>query len=230
MRSKEKRPPYGGTIVGVLNELKTQYKGPEQITGEGGLLEQLTKAVMERALQGEPSLHLGYLKGEPERPAEDAVEGEVNWYKGAGSKTVMTHNGKVDVEIPRDRHGAFEPQSIKKAQRRLEGFDEKVIPMCARGITVREIQGFLLEQYKVDLPPKFIGLVTDDVTEEGSAWQNRPLNIMYPLDFFNALRVKIREVAVVRNKAVYSAYTSPPKARRRSWASGSSRPIGPSLG
>lgn len=201
MTSKEKTPPYGGLDVKVLDELIKQYNGPEQIMGQGGLLEQLTKAVMERALQGELTHHLGYEKGESAKPAE----GEANWRNGTSPKTVITDNGKVDVDIPRDRQGTFEPQLIKKGQRRLEGFDEKVIAMYARGMTVREIQGFLLDQYKVEVSPEFISSVTDAVTEEVSAWQNRPLDGMYPVVFFDALRVKIREEAVVRNKAVYFA-------------------------
>ena len=205
MTSKDKAPPYGGIDVGLLDELIKQCKGPEQIMGPGGLLEQLTKAVMERALQGELTHHLGYKKGEPARPAEGAPEGEANWRNGTSPKTVITDNGKVDVDVPRDRQGTFEPQLIKKGQRRLEGFDERVIAMYARGMTVREIQGFLLDQYKVEVSPEFISSVTDAVTEEVSAWQNRPLEGMYPVVFFDALRVKIREEAVVRNKAVYFA-------------------------
>jgi transposase-like protein len=199
--TKEKQLPYGGLDVKLLDELIKQCQGPEQIIGRGGLLEQLTKAVMERALHGELTHHLGYEKGQPTKTAEERD----NCRNGTSPKTVITDNGKVEIDVPRDRNGSFEPQLIRKGQRRLEGFDEKVIAMYARGMTVREIQGFLLDQYKVEVSPEFISSVTDAVTEEVTAWQNRPLEGMYPVVFFDALRVKIRDEAVVRNKAVYFA-------------------------
>jgi putative transposase len=201
--TKAKRPPYGGINVERLDEL-LKGKSPEEIIGRGGLLDQLTKAVMERALQGELTHHLGYAKGEPAKPAGPASE-EANCRNGSSAKTVITDQGKVEIGIPRDRQGTFEPQLIRKGQRRLEGFDEKVIAMYARGMTVREIQGFLLDQYKVEVSPDFISSVTEAVTEEVTAWQNRPLERMYPVVFFDALRVRIRDDGVVRNKAVYFA-------------------------
>jgi putative transposase len=202
VNSEKKPSPYGGINVEQLDEL-IKGKSPEEIIGRGGLLDQLTKAVMERALQGELTHHLGYAKGQPAKPAGE--EEESNCRNGSSAKTVITDQGKVEIGIPRDRNGTFEPQLIKKGQRRLEGFDEKVIAMYARGMTVREIQGFLLDQYKVEVSPDFISSVTDAVTEEVTAWQNRPLERMYPVVFFDALRVKIREEAVVRNKAIYFA-------------------------
>jgi putative transposase len=202
--TKENPLPYGGINVEKLDELIKGCKSPEEIIGRGGLLDQLTKAVMERALQGELTHHLGYAKGEPSKAAGEG-EDEPNCRNGTSAKTVMTDQGKVEIGIPRDRNGTFEPQLIRKGQRRLEGFDEKVIAMYARGMTVREIQGFLLDQYKVEVSPDFISSVTDAVTEEVTSWQNRPLDRVYPVVFFDALRVKIREDAVVRNKAVYFA-------------------------
>ena len=203
MISKEKTLPYGGINVEQLDEL-IKGKSPEEIIGRGGLLDQLTKAVMERVLQGELTHHLGYAKGQPAKPVGEDQE-ESNWRNGSSAKTVITDHGKVEIGIPRDRNGTFEPQLVKKGQRRLEGFDEKVIAMYARGMTVREIQGFLLDQYKVEVSPDFISSVTEAVTEEVTAWQNRPLERMYPVVFFDAMRVKIREDALVRNKAVYFA-------------------------
>ena len=205
MTSEKKPLPYGGINVEKLDELIKACKGPEEIIGRGGLLDQLTKAVMERALQGELTHHLGYEKGEPAKPAGEDSGGDSNCRNGTSAKTVITDHGKVEIGVPRDRNGTFEPQLVKKGQRRLEGFDEKVIAMYARGMTVREIQGFLLDQYKVEVSPDFISSVTDAVTEEVTAWQNRPLERMYPVVFFDALRVKIREDALVRNKAVYFA-------------------------
>jgi transposase-like protein len=202
--TSEKKPsPYGGINVEQLDEL-IKGKSPAEIIGRGGLLDQLTKAVMERVLQGELTHHLGYAKGQPAQPVGEGPEG-ANCRNGSSAKTVITDQGKVEIGVPRDRNGTFEPQLVRKGQRRLEGFDEKVIAMYARGMTVREIQGFLLDQYKVEVSPDFISSVTDAVTEEVTAWQNRPLERMYPVVFFDALRVKIREEAVVRNKAIYFA-------------------------
>ncbi len=118
---------------------------------------------------------------------------------------MLTGDGPVRIDIPRDRSGTFQPILIPKHERRFTGFDDKIIAMYARGMTVREIQGFLREQYGTEVSPEFISSVTDEVLEEVAAWQSRPLETMYPVVFFDALRVKIREEAVVRNKAVYLA-------------------------
>ena len=159
----------------------------------------LKKALIERALGGELSHHLGY------KPGADRPEGAANQRNGASAKTVLTDDGPVRIEVPRDREGSFEPLLIPKHERRFTGFDDKIVAMYARGMTVREIQGFLLDSYGVEVSPEFISSVTDAVMAEVGAWQSRPLEPMYPVIFFDALRVKMREDAVVRNKAIYLA-------------------------
>jgi len=159
----------------------------------------LKKALIERALGGELSHHLGY------KPGADRPEGAANQRNGASAKTVLTDDGPVRIEVPRDREGSFEPLLIPKHERRFTGFDDKIVAMYARGMTVREIQGFLAEQYATEVSPEFISSVTDAVMAEVTAWQARPLEPMYPVIFFDALRVKMREDAVVRNKAIYLA-------------------------
>lgn len=157
------------------------------------------KALIERALGGEMNHHLGYPSG-ASKPTDVA-----NQRNGKGAKTVLTGEGPVRIEVPRDRDGSFAPLLIPKHERRFTGFDDKIVAMYARGMTVREIQGFLLEQYATEVSPEFISSVTDEVMAEVTAWQSRPLEPMYPVVFFDALRVKIREDAVVRNKAIYLA-------------------------
>ena len=159
----------------------------------------LKKALVERVLGAELSHHLGYAPG-AERP--DAASNHRN---GASAKTVLTDDGPLRIEVPRDRQGSFEPLLIGKHERRFTGFDDKIIAMYARGMTMREIQGFLAEQYGCEVSAEFISAVTDAVMAEVTAWQARPLEPMYPVVFFDALRVKIREDAVVRNKAIYLA-------------------------
>ena len=159
----------------------------------------LKKAVIERAMNAEMSDHLGYESGQAK------PEGQRNHRNGASGKTVITDDGPVRIEVPRDRQGSFEPQIIGKHERRFTGFDQKIVAMYARGMTVREIQGYLAEMYGTEVSPEFISKVTDEVMAEVVAWQSRPLEPMYPVVFFDALRVKIRDDAVVRNKAVYLA-------------------------
>lgn len=171
---------------------------PEAILGENGLLAALRKRVLERALAGELTHHLGYAKGE-------APEEVSNCRNGFSPKTVTGHTGKLEISVPRDREGSFQPQIIRKGQRRFEEFDEKIIAMYSRGMTVREIRGFLLEEYKVDVGHDFISTVTDEVMEDVREWQNRPLERMYSVVFLDAIRVKIRDEGSVRNKAVYMA-------------------------
>lgn len=157
------------------------------------------KALIERALGAELGHHLGYPSGETKPEATS------NQRNGTSGKTVMTEDGPLRIDVPRDRDGSFEPLLIGKHERRFTGFDDKIIAMYARGMTVREVQGFLTDQYGVDVSPEFISSVTDAVMAEVGAWQSRPLEPMYPVVFFDALRVKIREDAVVRNKAIYLA-------------------------
>ena len=157
------------------------------------------KALIERALGAELGHHLGYPSG------ADKPDATTNQRNGRSGKTVITEDGPLRIEVPRDRDGSFEPLLIPKHERRFTGFDDKIIAMYARGMTVREVRGFLADQYGVDVSPEFISSVTDAVMAEVGAWQARPLEPMYPVVFFDALRVKIREDAVVRNKAVYLA-------------------------
>jgi len=157
------------------------------------------KALIERALGAELGHHLGYPSGETKPEATS------NQRNGTSGKTVMTEDGPLRIDVPRDRDGSFEPLLIAKHERRFTGFDDKIIAMYARGMTVREVQGFLIDQYGVDVSPEFISSVTDAVMAEVGAWQARPLEPMYPVVFFDALRVKIREDGVVRNKAIYLA-------------------------
>jgi len=155
------------------------------------------KALIERALGAELGHHLGQ--------AEERGDVLRNHRNGVSAKTVVTDEGPVRIDVPRDRQGSFEPLLIPKHERRFTGFDDKIIAMYARGMTMREIQAFLEEQYGVEVSPELISTVTDAVMSEVAAWQARPLEPMYPVVFFDALRVKIREDAVVRNKAIYLA-------------------------
>ena len=157
------------------------------------------KALIERAMGAELGHHLGYPAGAVK---PDAAGNQRN---GTTGKTVLTGEGPLRLEIPRDRDGSFEPILIPKHERRFTGFDDKIIALYARGMTMREIQGFLLESYGVEVSPEFISSVTEAVMAEVTAWQSRPLEPMYPVVFFDALRVKIKEDALVRNKAIYLA-------------------------
>ena len=159
----------------------------------------LKKALIERALGGELSHHLGYAPG-GDKPAQAG-----NHRNGSTGKTVLTEDGPLRIDVPRDRQGSFEPLLIPKHERRFTGFDDKIVALYARGMTVREIQAFLAEQYGTEVSPDFISSVTDAVMAEVTAWQARPLEPMYPVVFFDALRVTAREDAVVRNKAIYLA-------------------------
>lgn len=173
--------------------------GPMTAEAVENVMRGFKKAVIERALGAEMSHHLGY------QPGTAKPEQSTNYRNGNSGKTVLTDDGPLRIEVPRDRDGSFNPQLIGKHERRFTGFDDKIVAMYARGMTVREIQGFLGEMYRVEVSPDFISSVTDAVMAEVSAWQARPLEMMYPVVFFDALRVKIREDAVVRSKSVYLA-------------------------
>jgi putative transposase len=184
----------------VPTELIDQFvSGPMTAEAVNDACLAFKKALLERTLGAELSHHLGYPAGAA-KPA-----GADNYRNGSTGKTLLSDMGKLRIEVPRDRNGSFAPLLIPKHQRRFTGFDDKIIGLYARGMTVREIQGFLLEAYDTEVSPDFISTVTDAVMSEVSAWQNRPLEPMYPVVFFDALRVKIREDALVRNKAVYLA-------------------------
>jgi putative transposase len=183
----------------ILDQILAGYSQPSDLTSAYGIIQRLKKALIERALGAELSSHLGYEKGDP------AGRGSGNSRNGTSAKTVLTEDGEVQIEVPRDRAGTFEPLLIAKGQTRFEGFDDKIISLYARGMTVGEIQGHLAELYGTDVSPDFISKVTDAVLEEVREWQSRPLDPVYPVVFFDALRVKIRDEGMVKNKAVYVA-------------------------
>jgi putative transposase len=166
------------------------------------------KAIIERALGGELTHHLGY------PPGGAKPDDTPNHRNGSGGKTVLTDDGPLPIDVPRDRDGSFEPRLIAKHERRFTGFDDKILALYARGMTVREIQGFLADMYGVEVSPDLISTVTDGIVAEVTAWQSRPLEPMYPVVFFDALRVKIRDEATVRSKAIYLALAVLPDGSR----------------
>lgn len=182
----------------LLDEM-LKGKTPEEILGQGGVLKGLTKRLVERALEGEMTTHLGYPKHAPEG------RGSGNSRNGATGKRVLTGEGELDIEVPRDRKGDFDPQLVKKGQRRLPGFDDKVIALYARGLTTREIQGHLLDIYDVEVSPTLISNVTDAVLDDVRAWQSRPLDPVYPILYLDAIHLKLRSSGAVQNQAVYVA-------------------------
>ena len=190
----------------LLNQIAPD--GPMTPADVDAVMRRFKKAIIERALGAELSHHLGY-------PPGSAKSGETtNHRNGTSGKTVLTDDGPVPIEVPRDRQGTFEPQLIGKHNRRFTGLDDKIIALYARGLTVREIQAFLAEMYAVDVSPDLISSVTEAVVAEVTAWQSRPLEALYPVVFFDALRVKIRDEAVVRSKAVYLALAVLPDGTR----------------
>lgn len=183
----------------LLDELLKGYSKPEDLHGPNGILKQLTKKLVERAMQAEMDHHLGYPKNHP------AGRNNGNSRNGTSKKTVVGEQGKTEIEVPRDRNGEFEPQLIKKGQRRWEGFDQQILSMYALGMTTRDIQAHLKGQYGVDVSPDLVSTVTDAVMDEVRQWQNRPLEKLYPVVFLDALVVKVRDQGHVVNKAAYLA-------------------------
>lgn len=175
------------------------YQKPEELIGENGLLKQLTKALLERALQAEMTVHLGH-----EKHGTISSQGG-NARNGKSAKTIKGDFGKMPIEVPRDRDSSFDPVIIPKGQTRFPGFDDKIISLYSRGMTTREIQGHLEEIYGVDVSPTLISAVTDAVADEVKVWQNRPLDLIYPIVYMDAIRVKVRDNGHVKNKAVYLA-------------------------
>jgi putative transposase len=171
---------------------------PRTAFNPDGVLDALKKALAERMLNAEMDQHLG----------GEAADGR-NTRNGYGQKTVLTNTGRLALDIPRDRQGTFDPQLIAKYQRRFPGFDDKIVSMYARGMSTREIQGHIRELYGLDISPDLVSAVTDAVLEEVAVWQNRPLEAVYPLVFFDALRVKIRDEGLVRNRRPGSPLESP---------------------
>jgi putative transposase len=182
----------------LLDELLAGKK-PEEILGENGLLDELTKRLAERALEGEMTHHLGY---PPHSPAGQHTGNSRN---GKTHKTVKGKTGEMEITVPRDRNGEFEPQLVKKHQRRLPGFDDKVIALYAHGMTTRMIAGHLKELYGVEVSPSLISAVTDTVIEDVKAWQSRPLDAVYPIVYLDAIHLKMRSEGQVQNTAVYLA-------------------------
>jgi putative transposase len=181
----------------LIDELLAGARTPEEITGPAGLLQRLTKRLIERAMAAELSEHLGYEHGQ-------APPGGVgNARNGTTPKTLHTGHGSVRVEQPRDRVGSFEPQIVPKHQRRFAGFDDKIIAMYGRGMSVRDIQAHLAELYGVEVGHDLISRVTDAVLDDVREWQQRPLEDVYPILFLDALIVKVRDGGAVRNKACY---------------------------
>jgi putative transposase len=183
----------------LVDELLKDYKKPEDILGENGLLKQFIKAVLERAMNAELTHHLGYEKHDP------AGHNSGNSRNGASSKTIKGDFGEIGIEVPRDRGATFEPQILPKHQTRFTGFDDKIVSMYARGMTTREIQAHLEEIYGVEVSATLISNVTDAVCEEVKAWQTRPLEALYPIVYLDALYVKMRHEGRVENRAVYVA-------------------------
>src|SRR6202051_943441 len=170
----------------LIDKLLGDYKKPEDIIGKNGLLKQLTKALLERAMQAEMSEHLGYGKHDP------AGNNSGNSRNGKTTKTLKGDFGEMPLETPRDRNGSYEPKIVGKGQTRFTGFDDKIISMYARGMSTREIQGQLEEIYKVEVSPTLISNVTEAVMEEVKSWQSRPLDAVYPIVYLDALVVKMR--------------------------------------
>lgn len=181
----------------LIDSLLKDYKTPEDILGDNGLLKQLTKAVLERAMRAELTEHLGY------EPHDSAGDNSGNSRNGKSRKMLKGDFGELPIEVPRDRDSSFEPKIVPKGQTRFDGFDDKILSLYARGMTTREIQAHLEEIYQVEVSPALISSVTDAVIEEVKVWQNLPLEALYPILYLDALAVKVRDGAHVRNKAIY---------------------------
>jgi len=181
----------------LLDELLKDYQTPQDLCGENGILKQLTKGMIERCLQAEMEEHLGSAKHGRKKPES------ANTRNGAGHKTLKSEHGELEISVPRDRDGSFEPLLVKKRQSRLAGFEEKILALSARGMTTRDIAAQLQELYGVEVSPTFISNVTEEVMGEVRQWQSRPLEALYPILYVDCLVVKVRENQRVINKAVY---------------------------
>jgi len=183
----------------LIDSLLKDYKNPEDLIGENGLLKELTKRLLERAMAAEMTEHVGYEKHEA------AGRNSGNSRNGKSSKTIKGEFGTMPIEVPRERSGTFEPRIIGKHQKRFTGFDDKIISLYARGMTTREIRSHLEEIYQVEVSPALISSVTDEVIEEVREWQNRHLDECYPIVYMDAIHFKVRDGGQVRAKAVYLA-------------------------
>ena len=183
----------------LIDQLLKDYQSPEDVLGENGILKQLTKAVLERAMQAELTHHLGYEK--------HSLTGNNsgNSRNGKSKKTLKGDFGNLPIEVPRDRNASFEPQIIPKGETRFAGFDDKILSLYARGMTTRQIQQHLEEIYQVEVSPSLISTVTDAILDEVKAWQSRPLESLYPIVYLDCLMVKIRDNGHMQNKAIYLA-------------------------
>ena len=184
----------------ILDELIRDYKNPEDLLGDNGLLKQLTKALLERAMDAELTHELGYEKSD-----KSSVKENGNRRNGTSPKRVKSKHGEIELDIPRDRQSEFEPVIIRKHQRRFDGFDETILSLYSRGLSTRDIKAHLEEIYGVEISPDLISSVTEAVIEEVREWQNRPLEAVYPIVYLDALRVKIRYDGQVQNRCIYLA-------------------------
>jgi len=184
----------------ILDELIRDYKNPEDLLGENGLLKQLTKALLERAMNAELTHELGF-----ERNDKSSLKENGNRRNGTSPKTVKSKHGEIELDIPRDRQSEFEPVIIKKHQRRFDGFDDAILSLYSRGLSTRDIKAHLEEIYGVKVSPDLISSVTEAVLEEVREWQTRPLESVYPIVYLDALRVKIRYDGTVQNRCIYLA-------------------------
>ena len=180
----------------VLDELLKDYEKPDDLLGQNGLLKQLQKRLLEKAMGAELTVHLGYGKHDP------AGKNSGNSRNGTGTKTLKGEFGNLELATPRDRNGTFEPQIVTKGQRRFEGFDQAIISLYSRGLTTREIEGHLLEIYGVEVSPALVSQVTDAVCADVQVWQNRPLEEVYPIVYFDAIWSKVRESGAVTKVGV----------------------------
>ena len=197
MRNKRAKPD--PELLKLADSLLANYKKPEDLIGENGLLKQFTKMLVERALEVEMTDHLGHGK------SGEVTNDTANTRNGHSAKTLRGDFGALPLEIPRDRQGTFEPLIVSKHQTRWTGFDDKIISLYARGLTVREIQSHLEEMYGTEVSPTLISNVTDAVSEDVKAWQARPLDAVYPILYLDCIHVKVRDNGAVRTKAVYLA-------------------------
>ena len=197
IKSRSRRGGHGRFSNAILDEILGDYQKPEDLIGERGVLGDLISALVSRAMDAELTHHLGYEASD--RPPELQSDRR----NGKTVKGVRTGHGPISVEVPRDRDGTFEPQIIGKHERHFNGFDDQILAMYARGMSVRDIQSHLSEIYRVDVSSELISRVTDGIVDELRAWQMRPLEAVYPIVYIDALVTKIRDKGSVQNKSVY---------------------------
>jgi putative transposase len=199
VRRDEIDEEFTATLDKLIKQHYAAGKDPKDILRKGGLMKSMIKHIVERCLEAEMEAHLGYAKDER---AGMSDENRRNGYSG---KTLSTEQGEIEIGVPRDRNGEFEPLIVKKRQRRLDGIDGQILALYARGMTVRDIQSQLAEIYGTEVSPTLISSVTEGVMDEVKTWQNRPLDAVYPIVWFDALMVKVRDNQRIVNKAVYLA-------------------------